>query len=539
MTEPILAQIPFSGRTTHGAGFSMKKHAQLVTLTLIAAASILFGMVLASGVKLTPASLADAVMQPASLRQSPEPAASSSGSSNRIGYPSFADIVEKVNPAVVSIISTELVDPNKSQQNFHGPFEFFFGPGGQGGRKPGNQEPRREDSGGTGFIISEDGYILTNNHVIEGADKIRVNLEGDDNDYKAEVVGADPGTDLALIKITSERKLPMVPMGDSDGLRVGEWVIAVGNPYYYEHTVTVGVVSAKGRKLGDLSKDPSLDEFIQTDAAINFGNSGGPLLNVNGEVIGVNSAISSVGQGIGFAVPINTAKAILSQLKATGHVQRGYLGIRLRNVNADLRDAFGLKDTKGALVEDVEKGLPGDRAGLRPGDVILGVDGKNVNTMDELVKIISSREPGSRVKLSVLREGRPVVLTARLEDRSQYLNAKRGPQEEDEGDNSDEGGERRLGITVDNLNQDARRQLDLDEGINGVVVTDVSQASDAFEQGFTRGQVITSVNRVPVSSLAEYRREMAKVRPGGKVLFRLYDPRGGGNWRFVVVKNEE
>ncbi|MCI0408812.1 MAG: PDZ domain-containing protein, partial [Acidobacteria bacterium] len=353
------------------------------------------------------------------------------------------------------------------------------------------------------------------------------------------VVGADPGTDLALIKITSERKLPVIPMGDSDGLRVGEWVIAVGNPYYYEHTVTVGVVSAKGRKLGELSKDPSLDEFIQTDAAINFGNSGGPLLNASGEVIGVNSAISSVGQGIGFAVPINTAKAILSQLKATGHVQRGYLGIRLRNVNTDLKDAFGLKDTKGALVEDVEKGLPGDRAGLRPGDVIVGVDGKNVNSMDELVKIISSREPGSRVKLNVLREGRPAVLTARLEDRGQYLNAKRGPQEEDEEENSEQGGERRLGITVDNLNQDARRQLDLDEGITGVVVTDVSQASDAFEQGFTRGQIVTSVNRVPVSSLAEYRREMAKVRPGAKVLFRIYDPRGGGNWRFVVVKNEE
>jgi len=516
----------------------MKKHAQLVSLTLIAAASILFGMVLASGVKLTPASLADAVMQPVALRQSPEPAAASGGSMNRVGYPSFADIVEKVNPAVVSIISTELVDPNKAPQS-HGPFEFFFGPGGQGGRKPGTQEPRREDSGGTGFLISEDGYILTNNHVIEGADKIRVSLEGDDTEYKAEVVGADPGTDLALIKITSARKLPMVPMGDSDDLRVGEWVIAVGNPYYYAHTVTVGVVSAKGRKLGDLSKDSSLDDFIQTDAAINFGNSGGPLLNVNGEVIGVNSAISSVGQGIGFAVPINTAKAILSQLKATGHVQRGYLGIRLRNVSTDLKDAFGLKDTKGAFVDDVEKGLPGDRAGLRPGDVILGVDGKNVATMDELVKIISAREPGSRVKLSVLREGRPVVLTARLEDRGQYVNAKRGPREEDEGQSKEEGGESRLGITVDNLNQDARRQLDLDDAINGVVVTDVSQVSDAYEQGFSRGQIVTSVNRVPVSSLAEYRREMAKVRPGAKVLFRIYDPREGGNWRFVVVKNEE
>ncbi|PYQ14794.1 MAG: hypothetical protein DMH00_00950 [Acidobacteria bacterium] len=540
MMEPILASFPVRGGKSLGAGFSMKKHAQLLTLALIAAASILFGMVLASGVKLTPASLADSGMQGASLRPPVQPAGGVA-SPGRLSYPSFADIVEKVNPAVVSIISTELVDPNKGGQNFHGPFEFFFGPG-QDRRRPGKPEPRREDSGGSGFIISEDGYILTNNHVIEGADKIRVNLEGDDTDYKAEVVGADPSTDLALIKISSDHKLPTVPLGDSDSLRVGEWVIAVGNPYYYEHTVTVGVVSAKGRKLDQLSKDPSLDEFIQTDAAINFGNSGGPLLNVDGEVVGVNSAISSVGQGIGFAVPINTAKNILSQLKATGHVQRGFLGISLRNVTTDLKDAFGLRDTHGALVESVTKGLPGDRAGLRAGDVILGVDGKNVNTMDELVKIISSREPGSRVRLSVLRDGRPMAVTARLEDRGQHMNASRRAQNEPEGEGEQEG-ERRLGITVDNLTPEVRRELELDERdekIDGVVVTDVSQASDAYEQGIVRGSIITSVNRVPVTSLSEYRREMTKVRPGAKVLFRIYDPTTNGRgWRFVVVKNEE
>jgi serine protease Do len=510
----------------------MKKHAQIMVLTLIAGVSILFGMVLASGIKLTPASLAESGLAPASLRQSPAPASESS----RPGYPSFADIVEKANPAVVSIISTEMVEPGQGGQN-HGPFEFFFGPNGPERRKGGGSEPRREDSGGSGFIISEDGYILTNNHVIEGADKIRVILEDDDNEYKADVVGTDPSTDLALIKITSEKKLPTVPLGDSDGLRVGEWVIAVGNPYYYEHTVTVGVVSAKGRKLNEISKDPSLDEFIQTDAAINFGNSGGPLLNVSGEVIGVNSAISSVGQGIGFAVPINLAKAILPQLKATGHVQRGYLGIRLRNVTTDLKDAFALKDTKGALVEDVEKGLPGDRAGLKPGDVIVAVDGKNIATMDELVKIISAREPGSRVKLSVMRDGRPTVLTARLEDRGQYLNAKRASSSSEEKEPEAEG-ERRLGVTVDDLTQAIRRQLDLDETVAGVVVTDVSQTSEAFEQGVARGQVITSVNRVGVSSLTEFRREMAKVRPGSKILLRVYSP-NNDLWRFVVIKNEE
>ena len=514
----------------------MNKNAQVVTFSLIAAASILFGMVLAGGIRLTPASLAESEIQPAALKQSQAPAASSAGSASRPGYPSFADIVEKVNPAVVSIISTEMVEPGKGNPPFHSPFEFFFGPDNRR-RQQGPSEPRREDSGGSGFLISEDGYILTNYHVIEGADKIRVSLSDDDTEYRAEVVGTDPSTDLALIKISADHKLPMVPMGDSDTLRVGEWVIAVGNPYYYEHTVTVGVVSAKNRKLTELSKDPSLDEFIQTDAAINFGNSGGPLLNVNGEVVGVNSAISSVGQGIGFAVPINTAKAILSQLKASGHVSRGYLGVRLQNVTQDLKDAFGLKDTRGALVQDVDKGLPGDKAGIRPGDVIVGVEGKAVSTTDELVKIISAREPGSRVRLNLMRDGRPVMVTARLEDRGENLDAARKARSQ-KTEEEQEQGEQRLGITVDNLSSEIRRQLDIGDGVSGVVVTDVSQASEAYEQGISRGDLITTVNRVPVSSVGEYRREMSKVRPGSKVLFRTYNS-SRDIWRYVVIKATE
>jgi serine protease Do len=351
------------------------------------------------------------------------------------------------------------------------------------------------------------------------------------------VVGTDPGTDLALIKIKSDRRLPTVPMGDSDSLRVGEWVIAVGNPYIYEHTVTVGVVSAKGRKLNDISKDYSLDEFIQTDAAINFGNSGGPLLNVNGEVVGVNSAVSSVGQGIGFAVPINIAREILPQLKTSGHVSRGYLGIKLSNVTPDYKDTFGLKDTRGALVQSVERGLPGDKAGIRQGDVIVGVDGKAVGTTDELVRIISAREPGSRVRLNLIRESRPVVVTARLEDRGEYVNATQKARRP-EGEGEEERGEKRLGITVDNLTADIRRQLDLGDDVTGVVVTDVSQASDAFEQGISRGYIITEVNHVPVGSMAEYRREMSKVRAGSKVLFRTYDA-SRDSWRYVVIKATE
>ena len=511
----------------------MKKSAQLVTFSLIATASIVFGMVLSGGIRLTPASLAGPEMQPASSSRSVSPAASTA--TLRTGYPSFADIVERANPAVVGVISTEMVEAGRGGIPFHSPFEFFFGPDNR--RRQGRDEPRREDSGGSGFLISEDGYILTNFHVIEGADKIRVSLSGDDNDYRAEVVGTDPSTDLALIKIKSDRRLPTVPMGDSDSLRVGEWVIAVGNPYIYEHTVTVGVVSAKGRKLNDLSRDFSLDEFIQTDAAINFGNSGGPLLNVNGEVVGVNSAVSSVGQGIGFAVPINIAKEILPQLKTSGHVSRGYLGVNLTNVTPDYRDTFGLKDTRGALVQSVVKGLPGEKAGIREGDVIVGVDGKNIGTTDELVRVISAREPGSRVRLNLIREGRPVVVTALLEDRGEHLNANRQARQPG-GDEEEQQGERRLGITVDNLTTDIRRQLDLGNDVTGVVVMDVSQASDAYEEGIGRGQIITEVNHVPVRSVAEYRREMSKVRAGAKVLFRTYDA-SRESWRYVVITATE
>src|SRR6266581_1824804 len=396
----------------------MRKNAQIVTFSIVAAASIIFGMVLAGGAKWTPSSLAESEAAPAAGR-----VVSPAGGGNapiHVTIPSFADIAERVNPAVVSITSTEMVDPGQKVP-FHSPFEFFFGPDNRRRQQRAPEEPRREDSGGSGFIISEEGFILTNNHVIEGADKIRVRLTGDDEDYPAEVVGADPSTDLALIKISVSHKLPTVPLGDSDALRVGDWVIAVGNPYFYEHTVTVGVVSAKGRKLRELSRDFSLDDFIQTDAAINFGNSGGPLVNAAGEVVGVNSAISSVGQGIGFAVPINVAKGIMEQLRTKGKVSRGYLGIELAEITPDLQEAFGLSTEKGALVNSVKPHLPAEEAGLKRGDVIVAVDGKNVESTSEVVHLVSAKEPGSSVKLTVLRNGKEVTFNARLADRSQYV----------------------------------------------------------------------------------------------------------------------
>ena len=351
----------------------MNRKLQFVSLTAIVAVSVTVGMFLASGFNLTPATSAN-------------PAVASGASPAAL--PSFAEIAERANPAVVSITSTSMVPERGGQRGYRDPFEFFFGPNPDRRRRdeapPSEEDPqedspeRREDSGGSGFIISDDGYVLTNFHVVENASRVEVRLADDAREWKAEIIGTDEATDLALIKIDAGKKLPTIPLGDSERIRVGEWVVAIGNPLAWEHTVTVGVVSAKGRRLVGLNRDGSLDDFIQTDAAINFGNSGGPLLNIAGEAIGINTAISSQGQGIGFAIPINMAKQIMDQLKERGRVSRGYLGIQIQDINRlppEERESFGLLEAKGAFVESAEKNLPAWTAGIRPGDAIIAVDG--------------------------------------------------------------------------------------------------------------------------------------------------------------------
>src|SRR5207249_2624530 len=502
----------------------MKKHGQLITLALIASASVIFGMVLAGGLNLTlpgrAAEAAGADDRPLHAAATAQLAAAQ-GTAGTLPA-SFADIAERVNPAVVSITSTETVKPKErgKGQPFHGdPFEFFFGPGGPERRRFKEQqpeEPRFEQSGGSGFLISDDGSILTNNHVVEDATKIKVNLTGDRHDYMAEVIGTDPSTDLALIRIKIDKKLPYLRLGDSEAMRVGDWVMAVGNPLQYEHTVTVGVVSAKGRVLPGLSRDFSLDNFIQTDAAINFGNSGGPLVNLAGDVIGVNTAISSVGQGIGFAVPINVARDIMTQLRTKGKVSRGYLGIELAEITPDLQEAFGLTTDKGALVNSVRPGLPAEEAGVKRGDVIVAVDGKSVESTNEVVRLVSAKEPGSSVKLTVLRNGKESTLTAKLADRSEHIGKEAAVPEK--GERSEEPNEKKLGISVDDLTPEVLDKLDLPDDTKGVLVTRVSRVSDAFEKGLGEGDVVLEVNRVPVKSVSEYRRELGKVKEGGLVV---------------------
>ena len=313
---------------------------------------------------------------------------------------SFADVAEAANPAVVSI---EVASRSRRRAATPRPPGEPFG-----FRRP--ETPRRGT--GTGFFIDAAGHLLTNQHVVDGADRVTVKLT-DGRAFRARVIGADADTDVAVLKVDASGLLPHVRLGDSDHIRVGEWVCAIGNPLAYEHTVTVGVVSFVGRKLFD----QSLDHYIQTDAAISFGNSGGPLLNTAGEVVGINSAVSRQANNIGFSIPINQAKDILPQLLATGRVARGYLGVALRDVDADVQQALGLGDAAGALVQDVTPGSPAERAGLRPYDLITAIDGQSVDGDGPAIRAVARSEPGRAARLEFLRDGRRQSVTVRLAQR--------------------------------------------------------------------------------------------------------------------------
>ena len=487
---------------------------QFLALSAVVAMSVTAGVFITTGLDLGPRASADPTV-PAAQEVPPQ-----------YGLPNFADIAERVDPAVVSITSTTM---RRAGRGFPG-FEFFF-------RRPDSDEeqerPERQDSGGSGFIISDDGYILTNHHVVEDADRVEVRLPGDRQDYRAEVVGTDPATDLALLKIDARESLPVIPLGDSERIRVGEWVMAIGNPYIWDHTLTVGVVSAKGRQLPGMGRDTSFDNFIQTDAAINFGNSGGPLLNLRGEAIGINTAISPQGQGIGFAIPINMAKQIMDQLKEHGRVSRGYLGISIVDIAqlpAEEREYFGLAEARGAFVQSVTDGLPAERAGVEHGDAIIAVDGKKIDSSAELISEITRRAPNQKVELEVLRDGRPLTLSAQLVDRQNAATASQpAPSRPDDGGEAEE----LLGFTVESLTPDRARYYRMDPELSGVVVTEVDPISEAFDKGLREGHVILEVNRTPVGSLSEFRGLIDGTERGGLVNFYV---RAGSVSRFVVLR---
>jgi serine protease Do len=444
-------------------------------------------------------------------------APSAAGTASRPGVPTlvvdFADIAARVNPAVVYIeavsaphrVPRGAVPRDDVHQGLPAPPDEPF-------------EHADRDSG-SGFLLTPDGEILTNQHVVDGAQRLNVKL-ADGRSLRARVIGADPDTDVALIKVDGVAGLPVAELGDSAALRPGEWVCAIGNPLAYEHTVTVGVVSSLGRKLFD----ESLDDYIQTDAAIDFGNSGGPLINAAGQVIGINSAISSEGNDIGFAVPINQAREILGQLRKRGRVVRGYIGVDLHEVDEDLQRSLRLGTARGVLVEDVRAGSPAERAGLRRYDVITAVDGRGVQDTAALVRTIASREPGTRVALQVVREGRPQEMDIELVERplrdepaAPEPPAQAAPAKEDRG----------LGVSVQELTRQARARWKLPQALSGVMVTRVAPLSPADEADLRYGDVIIEINRAPIRTAGDYRQVAAAARPGDVLTFYIYDSATG------------
>jgi len=439
------------------------------------------------------------------------------------GPPDFADIVQRVNPAVVNIMVVEAPvekgarvghrrseepDPDSDQDDSDDPDS-----------DPDSDGLRRGE--GSGFIVDPQGFILTNHHVVSSPDRIRVRL-ADKREFNARLVGSDPATDLALVKIDAT-DLPTVPLGNSDRLRVGEWVCAIGNPYRFDHTVTVGVVSSKGRKI----YDPSFDAYIQTDAAINPGNSGGPLVNIAGEAVGISSAVSLEGQGIGFAVPINVAREILEQLRTQGRVTRGYLGIQLQDLEPDLQRLTGLSESRGALVVDVLDRTAGQAAGLKRYDVITAVAGKPVEDGDELVRAISNRAPGSDVALTVRRDGRELTLNARLDAR--------GSDDDEDGDRTARKGVRpaatgdALGLVVSDLSRQMQAQLHVPADRRGVVVKDIV-GLDPGADTLDHGDIVVEVNRHPTPDLAAYRRAVDALSTGEPAWLFVYRPRPRGTF---------
>jgi serine protease Do len=477
-----------------------------LTIGLTSLAAFLVGLVVAGSLTPTPAVSGTS----ATIARAAAPAMG--GASLLVN---FADVAERINPAVVNIDAASRGRIAASRGDFpfrgDGP-DVDFGPRREG-------DPPRKGAG-TGFIIDADGHILTNHHVIDRADRITVRLT-DGRSLRARVIGSDPDTDIALIKVDSAVPLAVAPLGDSDTLRVGEWVCAIGNPLAYEHTVTVGVVSYVGRKLFDTS----LDNYIQTDAAINFGNSGGPLINGRGEVIGINAAISSRASNIGFAVPVNQAVAILPQLKAHGRVSRGFIGVFLMDVDPDLQRSLRLPRGDGALVQDVRSGSPGDRAGLRTYDLIIGADGVPVGGHDELIRRVSAQAPGTVVRLDVLRDGRPVNVAVKLAERPgrpETQERTAAPDERPVPSSSAPGGG--IGLTVTDIGRPLRLRHDLPSDLRGVLVSRVEPMSPAFDADLERGYVVLEINRRPVPTVADYRRLTASARPGDVLTFFVYVP---------------
>ncbi len=447
--------------------------------------------------------------------------------SSAISFPDFSELVKEIKPYTVNINTTQTVKPKDNMHRFKDyfgnksdPFRDFFGDeflDRYFGDVP--QREYKQRSLGSGFIIDKDGYILTNHHVIDKADEIRVTLS-DGEDYDAKVIGSDEKTDIALIKIEDgDKEFPFAKLGDSDELLTGQWVIAIGNPFGLGETVTAGIVSAKGRILGS----GPYDDFIQTDASINPGNSGGPLFNLRGEVVGINTAIIANANSIGFAVPVNVAKGILVQLKDTGHVTRGWLGVYIQKITKDLAESFDLEETKGALISDVFEGSPAEEAGLKRGDIITHYNGVKIKEMNELPKLVASTPIGAKVKVTVLRKGKEKVITvniAKMKDDDSKVAANIMDLKD------------KYGLSVQDITPDLAKKFGLKED-HGVIITDVDPASSAADSEIRRGDIIIEVNQEAIEDVDNLKKTLNEagddsilllIKRGSKTFYATIKP---------------
>ncbi|MBF0224022.1 MAG: DegQ family serine endoprotease [Desulfobacterales bacterium] len=439
---------------------------------------------------------------------------------NKDNYENFSELVEKSSPAVVNISTVKNSKGSGrvfrhfsknpfGDEFFNDFFEKFFG----------DEQERefKQKSLGSGFIIDENGYIVTNNHVVEDADDIKVKLKSGE-EYEAKIIGRDSNTDIALIKVQTSNKLPVLELGNSDELKVGEWVFAIGSPFGLEHTVTAGIVSAKGRVIGS----GPYDDFIQTDASINPGNSGGPLINLDGKVIGINTAIVAGGQGIGFAIPVNLAKGIINQLKENGEVTRGWLGVSIQDLNPDIAEYYGIKGKKGAVVTEVFPSDPADNAGIKPRDIIMEVNGEKIESGRDLSAKIAKITVGANVTVKLLREGKEKTFNVKI--------AKREDQRDSLNEDNSKSSSDSIGIEVANLTPEISRRFNIKEG-KGIIVVHVYPRTKGEQAGIQTGDIIKEVNRQEINSIEDYKNILKKVKDGSIV--EMLIKRG---YNFLIIK---
>lgn len=487
-----------------------KKNRRIYPLVLVAVVSMLAGILFASGFDLTEETSAQSFWRDGKAAGSPPVVAPGT-------LPSFVGLAKNLAPSVVNISTTQTVQrregsrPQMPPPELRGPFGEFFGDDFFERFFGDQQRELDRHSLGSGFIINKEGYILTNHHVIDNASEIIVTLSDDKTEYTAEVIGKDQKLDIALIKIDARTELSALPLGDSDALSIGEWVLAIGNPFGLGGTVTAGIISQKGRVIGA----GPYDNFLQTDASINPGNSGGPLFNLDGEVIGINTAIVAGGQGIGFATPINIVKNVLVQLKSDGTITRGWIGVSIQELTPELSEHFGLKENKGALIGAVTPGDPADRGGMIAGDIIVNFDGKPIDDLIELPRAVAATAPGTKVKVIVIRDGKKkelAITVGKKEDDTELAGR--------ETDQKTELPETTLGITVKPITPTLAERFGLTGREKGVIISAITPGSPAQMAGLRGGDIIKEINRRPIYDFNDYK-EAANFKKGQRILLLI------------------